>query len=130
MSSTDEDDTLALTAFVLVLKKQRKKRSMWCKEWLRKREDSCHINLLNEVRFYPRDWHNYLRMNEETYLNLLLLVTPLIKRKNTIMRSAISAHERLTETLRFLATGRSYEDLKFSTRISPQALSYIIPETC
>ncbi|KAJ8965637.1 hypothetical protein NQ314_003987 [Rhamnusium bicolor] len=46
------------------------------------------------------------------------------------MRSAISAHERLTVTLRFLATGRSYEDLKFSTRISPQALSYIIPETC
>jgi len=46
------------------------------------------------------------------------------------MRKAISSHERLTATLRFLATGRSYEDLKFSTIISPQALSSIIPETC
>jgi len=27
-------------------------------------------------------------------------------------------------------TGRSYEDLKFSAGISPQALGVIIPETC
>ncbi|VEN51638.1 unnamed protein product, partial [Callosobruchus maculatus] len=33
-------------------------------------------------------------------------------------------------TLRYLATGRSYADLKFSAIISPQALSEIIPETC
>lgn len=46
------------------------------------------------------------------------------------MRLAISPHERITATLRFLATGRSYADLKFSTIISPQAIGYIIPETC
>ncbi|XP_031329600.1 putative nuclease HARBI1 [Photinus pyralis] len=69
-------------------------------------------------------------MDEDTYLQLLSLVAPLIKRKDNVMREAIPAHERLTATLRFLATGRTYEDLKFSTIISPQALSYIIPETC
>jgi hypothetical protein len=46
------------------------------------------------------------------------------------MRDAISAEERLVTTLRFLATGRSYEDLKFSCVISPQLLGKIIPETC
>ena len=46
------------------------------------------------------------------------------------MRRAITSHERLSVTLRFLATGRSYEDLKFSAAISPQALGVIIPETC
>lgn len=46
------------------------------------------------------------------------------------MREAITPHERLTATLRFLATGRNYEVLKYSTIISPQALSYIVPETC
>lgn len=46
------------------------------------------------------------------------------------MRISIPPEERLIETLRFLATGRSYEDLKFSTGISAQALGYIIPETC
>lgn len=46
------------------------------------------------------------------------------------MRDAISPHERLTATLRFLATGRTYECLKYSTIISPQSLYTIIPETC
>jgi hypothetical protein len=31
---------------------------------------------------------------------------------------AISPHERLTATLRYLATGRTYEDLKFHHRLS------------
>ncbi|VEN34344.1 unnamed protein product [Callosobruchus maculatus] len=39
------------------------------------------------------------------------------------MRQSISPQERLTATLRFLAAGRSYEDLKFSVAISPP--SYI-----
>lgn len=46
------------------------------------------------------------------------------------MRKAITAEERLIVTLRYLATGRSLEDLKFSAVISPQALGKIIPETC
>ncbi|CAH1981845.1 unnamed protein product [Acanthoscelides obtectus] len=46
------------------------------------------------------------------------------------MREAISAHERLSATLRFLATGRSYKDLEFTTIMSKQSLSEIIPETC
>lgn len=69
-------------------------------------------------------------MNENTYLHLLSLVTQLIQKQNTVMRNAISTHERLTATLRFLATGRIYECLKYSTIISPQSLSTIIPETC
>ncbi|KAG5863759.1 hypothetical protein JTB14_030616 [Gonioctena quinquepunctata] len=46
------------------------------------------------------------------------------------MRNAISVHERLSATLRFLATGRSYKDLEFTTFMSKQSLSEIIPETC
>ncbi|CAK1587984.1 unnamed protein product [Parnassius mnemosyne] len=69
-------------------------------------------------------------MDEKTYLTLLSKVTPLIQKQDTIMRTAISPHERLSVTLRFLATGRSYECLKYSALISPQALSKIIPETC
>ena len=69
-------------------------------------------------------------MIESTYLTLLSMVSPLIQKKNTTMRQAITPHERLTATLRFLATGRSYEDLKFSTLMSLQAMGKIIPETC
>lgn len=132
MSAITEDDehALAFLGLMICLKKKKKSRSVWCKDWLLKRKSYSHINLLNELKFAPKDWHNYLRMNEETYLTLLALVTPLIQKQNTVMREAISPHERLSATLRFLATGRSYECMKFSTIISPQALSQIIPETC
>ncbi|XP_023312377.1 uncharacterized protein LOC111692556 [Anoplophora glabripennis] len=69
-------------------------------------------------------------MNEEIYTELLGLVSQIIQKEDTIMRQAITPHERLTSTLRFLVTGRNYEDLKFSTGISAQALGKIIPETC
>lgn len=45
------------------------------------------------------------------------------------MRNSISMHERLSVSLRFLATDRSYKDLKFSPIISPQVLGKVIPET-
>jgi hypothetical protein len=80
-----------------------------------KRRTYSHISLLNELKIYPRDWHNYLGMNEETSLNLLSLLTPIIKKQGMIMREAATPHERLPATLRFLATVRNYEDLKYST---------------
>jgi len=42
------------------------------------------------------------------------------------MRRAITQKERLSVTLRLLATGRSYEDLKFSAAISHQALGVFL----
>jgi len=135
--SGDEEFLLLSVAYACVLKKnknkllkQRQTRTKWVKEWLLKRHDFTHINLLEELRLQPDDWRNYLRMDEDSYVMLLNLVTPIIQKQDTILRPAISPHERLTATLRYLATGRNYEDLKFSTLISPQSLGKIIPETC
>jgi hypothetical protein len=66
--------------------KRKNKRKMWCKEWLQKRNTYSHVNLLTELKLAPNDWHNYLRMDEETYLQLLSLVAPLLEKKNTVMR--------------------------------------------
>lgn len=57
------------------------------------------------------------------------MVAPIIEKQDTIMRNAIPAHDRLLATLKFLATGRNYEDVKFSSIISSQALGRIISET-
>lgn len=46
------------------------------------------------------------------------------------MRKAIPPEERLIATLRYLASGRYFNGLRFSVEISEQALGYIIPETC
>ncbi|XP_049291711.1 uncharacterized protein LOC125768306 [Anopheles funestus] len=43
---------------------------------------------------------------------------------------AISAHERLSATLRFLISGGTYRDVRFHTGISQPSLTNIIPETC
>ena len=69
-------------------------------------------------------------MNEDAYEELLKLVTPRMQREDSVMRRSISLHERLSCTLRWLATGRTYRDMKYSVGISEQALSLFIPETC
>ena len=79
-----------------------------------------HLNLIRELQDIPEDWKNYLRMDKENYLDLLERITPLIKKQDNVMRSAITPHERLAATLRFLITGGALEDLKFSTSMSAQ----------
>ncbi|CAG4968986.1 unnamed protein product [Parnassius apollo] len=131
MASTD--DVLAVVGLIFALKEKkvkRKKRSIWWKEWLMKGSVHSHVILLAELKMFPKDWHNFLRMDHDTYLHLLNMVTPIIKKQDTIIRNATPPHVRLVATLRFLSTGRNYEDLKFSSIISSQALGRIIPETC
>lgn len=110
--------------------KKRTKRTRWSRAWLLKRSEFSHVRLLRELGDEPNDWRNYLRMTTECYEELLYLVSPLIKKKDTVMRKAISPHERLTATLRYLATGRTLKCMEFTTIISKQTLSVIIRETC
>jgi hypothetical protein len=104
---------------------------MWAKKWLLGRDRYTHLNLLNFIRNdSPEDYKNYLRMSDENVQYLIAKVKPLIAKQDTVMWNAITPEARITTTLRFLATGRSFEDFKFATIISPQALGKIIPETC
>ena len=61
---------------------------------------------------------------------LLEKVRPHISKQDTTMRDAISAHDRLCLTLRFLVSGASYKDLMYSFRISSATISKSIPEVC
>ncbi|KAL4098160.1 hypothetical protein QTP88_022810 [Uroleucon formosanum] len=100
-------------------------------DWKLNRHKFSDITLLRELEEKnPDDYKNYLRMDSKDFQFLLELIGPKIRKQDTVMRAAISAEERLISTLRFLATERSYEDLKFSTCISATSLSFIIPETC
>ncbi|CAI6372739.1 unnamed protein product [Macrosiphum euphorbiae] len=122
---------IACAAISIITTKQRKKRSQWVKNWKLDKSKFGNIPLLSEIRENnPDDFRNYLRMDSASFDVLLNLVGPKICKMDTVMRSSISSSERLIATLRFLATGNSYEDMKFSTCISTSSLSYIIPETC
>ncbi|MPC91829.1 hypothetical protein E2C01_086889 [Portunus trituberculatus] len=52
----------------------------------------------------PATLRNWIRLDREQYEELLALITPLIQKQDTNMRRAVTAAERLTLTLRFLAS--------------------------
>ena len=95
--SNEELDILAITAVAVTYKansvKKRRNRKVWTKDWLLKRKERSHTRLLEDLRIQPKDWFNYLRMDEETYLKLLSIVTPFIKKEDTCMRKAVSLHD-------------------------------------
>lgn len=121
------NQVIAFAGLSLSVIKNKKKRSVWVKTYRR----FGHMEMVQELREnYPDDYKNYLRMDEETFALLLHKVRNRIVKQDTIMRESISPEARLVATLRYLATGRSFEDMKFSTGISAPSLSKLIPETC
>ncbi|XP_037951439.1 putative nuclease HARBI1 [Teleopsis dalmanni] len=122
---------LMVIATCLEERKNKRKRRIWAKTWLQKREKFSHVKLLKELETSCiGDLKNFLRMDNNNYTELLSMVQPLIIKQDTFMRDAISPHERLSATLRFLASGGTFQDLKFLTGISPHSLSNIVIETC
>lgn len=123
---------LAIILAFGVERRRRVKRKYWVKEWLTKGVVYSHIQLLQEISITSEqeDYKNFLRMNEETFMKLLEMVEPFLQRQDTVMRNSLPVKERLILTLRYLATGRSFEDLKFSAIMSPAAISIAVIETC
>ncbi|KAJ8301055.1 hypothetical protein KUTeg_022574 [Tegillarca granosa] len=133
------EDEVAITVSIIMicaamklLKKRKVKRKCWTRPWIKRRSKfGAHHALLDELRREdPKSYKNFIRLDDAAFQELLQLVTPLIKRKDTCMRDAIPPAERLSLTLRFLATGDSYQSLEYLFRIPKQTLSYIIPDTC
>lgn len=74
--------------------------------------------------------HEFFRLNREEFLHILSLIGPKIRREDTHMRKAITPKHRLAVTLRFLATGDSYESLAYLFRVSRRSVSLIVREVC
>lgn len=85
---------------------ENKKRRLWVREWVARREkDGFYNNLLRELRAEDDSvYTNFVRMSPTDFDHLLELVSPAITKQTTQMRQPISAGERLALTLRFLAT--------------------------
>ena len=69
-------------------------------------------------------------MTTSTFEELIAIVGPSISKKTTRMRTPISPEEKLAVTLRFLATGESYESLMYQFRIHRTTIAAFIPEVC
>ena len=81
---------------ILLLRRLRRKRTkrnrIWAKEWLQRREAHGVVsNLQRELREEdPEGFQRFLRMNSRVYDDLLAAVAPLISKRDTFMRKAIS----------------------------------------
>ena len=79
------DDLLAV--YVVLSTKRKRKRAIWTKDWLLKREQLGYTYLLRELLPYPEDVDTFLRMDENSYLEFLDLVRPCIEKQLTVLRS-------------------------------------------
>lgn len=134
--SDDSDDLMVPTlldcASDMMNISTRKKRSCWKKSWRKERDEKgSFVFLTKELNCSDSDsFHNYLRMSNDTFELLLSLVGDKIQKQNTLMRDAISPKEKLAATLRYLATGETYQSTDFQTRLSKSFLCKAIPEVC
>lgn len=76
------------------------------------------------------EFKKFTRMSTVDFDNLLMKITPLISKQDTQLREAVPARTRFAITLRYLATGDSFQSLHFLFKVSPQLISTIIPEVC
>lgn len=98
----------AAVAAYLISTTKRKKRTKWVRTWIaqRKKLGFCD-SLMCELEIEdPIQLQNFLRMSQSDFEDILNRIAPKIQRRNTGMREAIPAKDRLAVTLRFLATGK------------------------
>uniref|UniRef100_A0A1Y1M993 Transposase Helix-turn-helix domain-containing protein n=1 Tax=Photinus pyralis TaxID=7054 RepID=A0A1Y1M993_PHOPY len=111
-----------------------RKRRWWVRPWIEQRETNSQGNsnlLHNELAVLDKEnYKNFIRMDEDTFNDLLKLIENDIQKQDTKFRNAISAKDRLSVTLRYLATGESYKSLSFSFRMGQSTIAGIIPEVC
>ena len=79
----------------------------WGKTWIQKRQGHCvYVTLLQELQGDdPEAFRQYHRLDVNSFNDVLRMVGPFIRKKETVMRASICPEERLAITLRFLATG-------------------------
>lgn len=112
-------------------KKKKRRKRVWSRSWLGKRGRYGLPIIQGELESEDASgFRGLLRMNVQEFEHLLELVSPHINRTHTHLRRAITARERLSVMLRFLATGESFASLSFQYKIGRSTVSGIIQETC
>ncbi|KAM6937853.1 uncharacterized protein FYW49_000093 [Xenentodon cancila] len=111
--------------------RKRKRQRAWVKAWIGSRGQQGLSVLQRELEMDDKTgFRELLRMTAEEFDFLLGKVEHLIRKRDTKMRLAISPRERLSLTLRFLATGETFQSLRFQYRIGTSTISQIVMETC
>ena len=112
--------------------RKKRKRVKWVRSWLARREDRgiFHV-LVRELAVEDETaYRNFFRVDKDQFQFLLDKIAHMIRKSDTVMRSSIKPEERLGVTLRFLATGETFQSLEKSWRISRTLISTAVQECC
>ncbi|KAB0801573.1 hypothetical protein PPYR_03759 [Photinus pyralis] len=124
--------TIAAALVILNYRRKKRNRKYWVRPWVARRNARGIMNLVNNELLveHPETFQNYLRMTSESFLKLLSKIEHYISKEDTVMRDCIPAKHKLMITLRYLASGETYRNLMYSTRVHESTIAQFIPEVC
>ena len=77
-----------------------------------------------------KEYRKYFLIDPTQFDHILSLVASKISKQDTLMRKAIEPDLKLGITLRFLATGETFQSLSYQYRVHSTTISHFIPEVC
>lgn len=107
-------------------------RRCWTRQWVSRREERGAYNtIFKELAIEDScGFAEYMRMPHHKFIELLSIIGPLVQKQDTPMRMSIPPGERLALTLRYLATGESFQSLSFQFRIGRTTIGEIVMQVC
>lgn len=131
----------ALAAATVIFSRQKRERRYWIKPSLQARKRYSGSDLLKDLNEDDIDnlsyevrcdgsFKNFLRMTSGDFEHLLIAIGHKIAKQDTSFRDAVPAREKLAITLRFLASGDSYQSLSYLFKVSKSTISLFIPIVC
>ena len=110
--------------------KEKENKRIWVRKLCAERKEKGEYHLLiREMKLYDHMlFYQQFRMTPEKYEHLLQLVAPK-SLKSCVKREAIQPGERLSVTLRYLATGDAQTTIAASYIMSKTSVSRIVKET-
>ena len=128
-SSSSDDECMALVG--LAMANQVRTHDMWVRDIFKRRSTQGTYRLVREMALGDEEMYfRYMRMTASSFEFILRRVAPLIVKEQTTFRPPISPGERLSITLRHLATGESHISLSLQYRVGRATISKLIPEVC
>jgi hypothetical protein len=103
---------------------------MWARAWLgpeRRRQFGLYDQLMMELRREDTAaFTNFMRMQPEMFDEILARVGPRITKQHTFYRAPLEPGLKLAITLRHLASGSKYTNMRYGWRVPHNTIAIIV----